>query len=128
MSTQKSTKKKLKRTVTSWRVNIYASYNNTIVTFAESNWNTIAWATSWSSGFKWARKATPYAWQVAAQKAAEKAASFWFNEAIVYINGIWPWREQAVRWLISSWINVRWIIDTTPIAHNWCRVRKARRV
>ncbi len=128
MTTQKPIKKKVKKNVTSWKISIYASYNNTIVTIAENNWNVISWATAWSSWFKWARKATPYAWQVAAQKAAEKATAIGFKEWRVYINWIWPWREQAVRWLIASWININWIIDMTPVPHNWCRKARVRKV
>lgn len=123
-----SIKKKVKKNVSSWKVSIYASYNNTIVSVTEDNWNVIAWATAWSSWFKWSRKSTPYAWQIAAQKAAEKAKSFWFNEAIVYIKWIWPWREQALRWLLTSWIWIKWVIDKTPIPHNWCRMKWRRRV
>lgn len=124
----KITKKRIKKTVVSWKISIHASYNNTIVTFAEDNWNVLAWATAWSSGFKWARKSTPYAGQVAAQKAADKAKLFWFNKAIVYINWIWPWREQALRGLLTSWIEIRWVIDRTPVAHNGCRTKRVRRV
>ena len=126
--TKKITKKKQKRNITSWNISVYASYNNTIVTFAKDDWDVIAWATAWSSGFKWARKSTPYAGQIAAQKAAEKAKTYWFEEGTVYIRWVWPWREQAVRWLISSWIEIKWIIDRTPIPHNGCRARKRRRV
>ena len=126
--TKNPSKKRVKRSITSWKVHIKASYNNTIVTFSEDNWNVFAWSTAWSSWFKGARKSTPYAWQVAAEKAAEKAKAYWLNEVIAYIKGIWPWREQAVRWLLSSWIEIRWIVDITPIPHNGCRQKKARRV
>jgi len=124
----KTTKKKVKKTVTTWRITIYASYNNTIVSFTEKNWNVIAWSTAWSSGFKWSRKSTPYAGQIAAQNAAEKAKAFWFEEWTIYVKWIWPWREQAIRWIISSWIDLIWIVDITPLAHNWCRQKGVRRV
>lgn len=125
---KKNVKKKVKKTISSWKISIYASYNNTIVSFTEENWNVLAWATAWSSGFKGARKSTPYAWQIAAQKAAEKAKAFWFNKATVFIKGIWPWREQALRWLLTSWIEIKWVIDITPLAHNGCRLKWRRRV
>lgn len=125
---KKPTKKKIRKIVTSWRCTILASYNNTIVTFTESNWNVLTWATAWSSGFKWARKSTPYAGQIAAQNASEKAKAFWVKEVMVYVKWIWPWREQSIRWIIASWIEIVWIIDVTPLAHNGCRQKWARRV
>lgn len=124
----KTAKKKVKKTVASWNVNILASYNNTIVTFTDKKWNAIAWSTAWASGFKWARKSTPYAGQIAAQNASEKAKAYWFEEAMVYIKWIWPGREQAVRGLIIWWIDILWIVDRTPVAHNGCRQKWVRRV
>lgn len=126
--TVSTTKKKVKKSIAKWQVHIHASYNNTIVTIAENNWNTLAWATAGSCWFKGSRKATPYAWQVAAEKAIEKVKGFWFTEATVYIKWVWPWREQAVRGLISSWIEIVWLIDVTPVAHNGTRKRWVRKV
>ncbi len=124
----KNTKKKVKKNIRSWRVYIYASYNNTIVTVTDKKWDVIAWSTAWASWFKWARQSTPYAWQVAAQNAMEKAKAFWFEEAMVYVKWIWPWREQAIRWLISWWLELNWVIDVTWIPHNGCRQKWVRRI
>jgi small subunit ribosomal protein S11 len=125
---KKPTKKKIRKIVISWKCTILASYNNTIVTFTENNWNVLTWSTAWSSGFKWARKSTPYAGQIAAQNASEKAKAFWLKEVMVYVKWIWPWREQSIRWIIASWIEIVWIVDVTPLAHNGCRQKWVRRV
>lgn len=107
---------------------IQASYNNTIVTLTEPNGNVIAWSSSGASGFKGARKSTPYAAQVSAENAAEKAKVFGLQRVHVYIKGVGSGREQAVRGLSSSGIDIISLNDVTPMPHNGCRKKKQRRV
>ena len=124
----KSSKKKIKRVVTEGIAAINASYNNTIVTITDNEGNVIAWATSGSSGFRGTRKSTPYAAQVAAEKAVEKAKAYGFEKALVKVKGIGPGREQAIRGLYQAGVDVTGIIDVTPVAHNGCRQARVRRV
>lgn len=124
-----TTKKKAKRRIVQeGNAFIQASYNNTIVTLTEPNGNTISWSSAGASGFKGARKATPYAAQVSAENAVEKAKVFGLERVHVYIKGVGTGRDQAVRGLVSAGLNLISITDTTPIPHNGCRKKKARRV
>lgn len=121
-------KAKKRRLVEVGNAYIQASYNNTIVTITELNGEVIAWSSSGASGFKGARKATPYAAQISAENAAEKAKVFGLSRVHVHIKGVGSGREQAVRGLISSGLDILSISDLTPIPHNGCRQKKARRV
>ena len=107
---------------------IQASYNNTIVTLTEPEGNVISWATSGSSGFKGARKATPYAAQIAAENAAEKAKPYGLEKVHIYVKGVGTGREQAIRGLVSSGLEIISINDMTAIPHNGCRKKKQRRI
>jgi len=107
---------------------VRASYNNTIVTLTEPNGDVIAWGSAGASGFKGARKATPYAAQIAAENAAEKAKAYGLKKVHVYVKGVGSGREQAIRGLVSSGIDLISINDVTPIPHNGCRKKKQRRV
>ncbi|OGJ42325.1 30S ribosomal protein S11 [Candidatus Peregrinibacteria bacterium RIFCSPLOWO2_01_FULL_39_12] len=109
-------------------VYVQASYNNTIVTITEPNGDVVAWGSAGSSGFKGARKATPYAAQVSAENAAEKAKVFGLQRVHVYIKGVGSGREQSIRGLSAKGLDIVSITDTTPIPHNGCRNKKARRV
>lgn len=122
-----TTKKAKKRSVPEGSAHIQASYNNTIVTLAEPNGDVIVWASAGGSGFKGARKATPYAAQVAAENATEKAKVFGLERVHVYIKGVGSGREQAVRGLSSGGLEILSITDLTPIPHNGCRKKKPRR-
>ncbi len=125
----KGTKKKVRRSVISGIANISASFNNTIVTIADEEGNTLSWCSSGTAGFKGARKSTPYAAQVAAEKAAETAKiSTGLERVQVYVKGVGPGREQAVRGLHAAGLDLTAIIDRTPIAHGGCRPKKPRRV
>ena len=125
----KTTKTKAKRrNVPEGAAYIQASYNNTIVTLTEPNGDVLVWSSAGSSGFKGARKATPYAAQVAAENAAEKAKIFGLERVHVNIKGVGTGREQAIRGLVSAGLNLLTINDLTPVPHNGCRKRKARRV
>lgn len=127
-STAKKTVKKAKRrAVPEGCAHIQASYNNTIISITDANGDVIAWGSAGGSGFKGARKSTPYAAQVSAENAAEKAKVFGLEKVRVYIKGVGSGREQAVRGLISKGIDIISISDITPIPHNGCRKKKQRR-
>ena len=107
---------------------IFASFNNTIITFTDLEGNTVAWTSSGGSGFKGARKGTPFAAQVAAQKAAEKAVEHGMKSVSVEVQGPGSGRESSIRAIAAAGIDVRSIRDVTPIPHNGCRPPKKRRV
>lgn len=120
--------KKTKKSVASGKAYIQSTFNNTIVTITDTEGDTLSWASAGSNGFKGAKKSTPYAAQIAAENAAEKAKVFGLERVIVFIKGIGPGREQAIRGLQAAGINVDSITDVTPVAHNGCRAPKKRRV
>ena len=121
-------KKKVKRIVTDGVAHIYASFNNTIVTISDRQGNTLSWATSGGSGFRGSRKSTPFAAQVAAEKAGIRAKDYGVKSLDVMVKGPGPGRESAVRALNNSGFKVTNISDVTPIPHNGCRPPKRRRV
>ncbi|MCF7836489.1 30S ribosomal protein S11 [Candidatus Gracilibacteria bacterium] len=121
-------KKKIRRTVPHGHAHILAGFNNTIVTITDESHATLCWASSGGSGFKGARKSTPYAAQVAAKNAAEKSKEFGLETVDVFVKGIGPGREQAVRGLSSAGVDVLSITDRTTTAHGGCRKKKPRRV
>ena len=107
---------------------VHAGYNNTLISISEPNGNVIAWASSGSCGFKGARKATPYAAQVAAETACEKAKAYGLERVNAFVNGAGPGREQSLRGIVNSGISVESITDTTGVPHNGCRKPRTRRV
>lgn len=123
-----SRKKKVKKHVVDGVAHIHASFNNTIITITDRQGNTLAWATAGGSGFRGSRKSTPFAAQVASQKAGETAQEFGMKNLDVYIKGPGPGRESAVRALNSIGLKITNITDITPIPHNGCRPPKKRRV
>jgi small subunit ribosomal protein S11 len=127
-TTVKAVRRNKKKTVLSGRVYIEAGFNNTIVTITDENGKTIAWSSAGACGFKGSKKSTPYAAQMAAENAAEKARAFGFEKADVLVKGVGVGREQALRGLISQGINVGRIADVTPVPHNGCRQPRVRRV
>ena len=121
--------KKTRKVIEVGQAHIQASFNNTIVTITDEKWNTLTWTTGWSAWFKWAREATPYAAQVIAEQAISKAITLHgLKEVTVYVKWIWVWREQAIRCLLSGWIEIKAIFDITPIPHNGCRKKKVRKL
>lgn len=124
---EKKTKAK-KRTVVNGRAFVSSTYNNTIVTLTDTDGNVLCWSSAGANGFKGAKKATPYAAQVAAESAVEKAKVYGLETVDVFVRGVGSGREQAVRGLISGGLAIESITDTTPVPHNGCRVKKARRV
>lgn len=120
--------KKQKRTVPQGQVYIHAGMNNTIVTVTDQNGNVLTRSSSGANGFKGTKKSTPYAAQVAAESAVEKSKVFGLQEVDVFVRGIGPGREQAIRGLVGAGLAVNLIVDRTPISHNGCRKPRARRV
>ncbi len=121
-------RKRVKKTVIDGIAHIHASFNNTIVTITDRQGNTVSWATSGGSGFRGSRKSTPFAAQIASQKAGETAKEFGMQSLEVFIKGPGPGRESAVRALNSIGLKITNITDVTPIPHNGCRPPKKRRV
>lgn len=107
---------------------ILATFNNTIVTITDKTGATLSWATSGGSGFRGSRKSTPYAAQIAANRAAKKAIDMGLKEVEVFVKGPGQGRESAIRALQQAGLNVTAIKDVTPIPHNGCRPPKRRRV
>ena len=122
------TRKKVKKNVVDGVAHIHASFNNTIITITDRQGNTLSWATAGASGFRGSRKSTPFAAQVAAEKAAAVVREFGMKNVEVLINGPGPGRESAVRALNSAGFKITNITDVTPIPHNGCRPPKRRRV
>lgn len=125
---KKTVRRNKRKTVVSGSVYVQAGFNNTIVTFADADGKVISWATSGSCGFKGSKKSTPYAAQMAAEAAAEKAKAYGFERGDVYVKGVGHGREQALRGLIAQGIAILKIVDTTPVPHNGCRQPRTRRV
>ena len=121
-------KRKAKRIVTDGVAHIHASFNNTIITISDRQGNALCWATSGGSGFRGSRKSTPFAAQVAAERAGTAALEFGMKRVNVFVKGPGPGRESAVRALNAAGLRINSISDVTPIPHNGCRPPKRRRV
>jgi small subunit ribosomal protein S11 len=121
-------RRKQRRNVTVAVAHIRSTFNNTTVTITDTKGDTLCWASSGTCGFKGSRKSTPFAGQVAAQQAAEKAAKFGVKEIEVRVKGPGSGRESAITALQTAGMTVKLIEDVTPIPHNGCRPRKRRRV
>lgn len=129
MAGAKSSKKKIKKVVSSeGTVHIQSTFNNTIVTIADKQGNTVCWSSSGARGFKGSKKSTPFAAQIAAEEAATKAAEAGIRTVEVFVKGPGAGRETALRSIGSAGIRVTRISDVTPIPHNGCRPPKKRRV
>ena len=120
-------KKKIKH-LTKGVVHIFSSFNNTIVTISDPKGQTVCWSSSGANGFAGSKKSTPFAAQVASEKAAKKAMEFGMKEVEVFIKGPGGGRESAIRALQLAGLNVSSITDITPVPHNGCRPPKKRRV
>jgi small subunit ribosomal protein S11 len=125
---KKSFKKKEKRVVHNGTVHVQATFNNTIVTIADPEGNTISWSSAGSLGFRGSRKGTPFAAQQASMTAASKAKEVGLRVVDVRVSGPGSGRESAIRALATAGLEVRAIKDSTPIPHNGCRPPKKRRV
>ena len=123
-----SKKKKIKKVITNGIAYVQSTFNNTIVSIADTNGNVISWASSGQKGFKGSRKSTPYAAQVAADSAAVKALEYGMKVLTVEIKGPGSGRETALRALQSRGFKILSIKDTTPLPHNGTRPPKKRRL
>jgi len=125
---KKTKRKKVKKEIGFGVAYIQSTFNNTIVTITDQDGNTVCWASAGSSGFKGARKGTPFAAQLAAKEASARAKEFGVRYIDVRIKGPGAGRESAIRALQVNGLEIKSIKDVTPIPHNGCRVRKRRRV
>jgi small subunit ribosomal protein S11 len=127
-SKQQKVRKKVKRVVTDGIVHVHASFNNTIISFTDRQGNALCWATSGGSGFRGSRKSTPYAAQIATEKASQVAKEYGVKSVAVFIHGPGPGRESTIRELISQDFKILELTDVTGIPHNGCKPSKRRRV
>jgi small subunit ribosomal protein S11 len=121
-------KKRVKKNVPNGLAFIQATFNNTLISITDQNGNAISWSSAGSKGFRGSRKSTPFAAQVAAQDAAEKAKIHGLRSVGVMVKGPGAGREAAVRALQAAGLRISMIKDVTPIPHNGCRPPKRRRV
>jgi len=121
-------RKKVKRTVVDGIAHVHASFNNTIITITDRQGNALAWATAGGSGFRGSRKSTPFAAQVAAERAGKVTLEMGMKNLDVNVKGPGPGRESAVRAFNALGYKINSITDVTPIPHNGCRPSKKRRV
>ena len=129
MATTVKKSKKTKHIVQHGQAHIKASFNNTIISITDEKWNVLTWASGETAGFKWARESTPYAAQITAEQAVEKAKTLHSLESVdVYVKWIGIGREQAIRGLISGGVELKAIFDITPVPHGGCRKKKVRKL
>ncbi len=119
--------KKVKKNVPLGNVYVQSTFNNAVVTITDPEGQVISWSSAGSNGFKGSRKSTPYAAQVSAENAAEKAKIHGLEKVNVFIKGVGPGREQAVRGLQAAGIHVLSLTDITPVAHNGTRAKRVRK-
>jgi small subunit ribosomal protein S11 len=120
--------KKERKNIAAGVAHIHATFNNTIVTITDVNGNTISWASGGSVGFKGTKKGTPFAAQVASERAARAAMEHGMRKVDVLVKGPGPGRETAIRSLQAAGLEIQSIKDVTPVPHNGCRPPKRRRV
>lgn len=125
---RKSTIRKDKSSLRNGVVHIQSTFNNTIVTITNINGDTVSWASAGSSGFKGARKSTPFAAQTAAEKAALDALGTGMKSVEIFVKGQGAGRETAIRSIQGAGFEITAIQDITPVPHNGCRPPKRRRV
>lgn len=124
----RSTKKKVKKNVAEGIAHVHATFNNTIITISDRQGNVLAWATCGGAGFRGSRKSTPFAAQMAADKAGRKAQEFGLKTLDVRVKGPGPGRDSSIRALNALGFEISSITDVTSIPHNGCRPTKRRRV
>ncbi|MDL1965597.1 MAG: 30S ribosomal protein S11 [Candidatus Desulfofervidus auxilii] len=125
---KRSGKRKEKKNIPTGYAHIKTTFNNTIVTFTDLKGNVVSWASAGSCGFKGSKKGTPYAAQVAAQKAARQAMEHGMRTVGIFVKGPGAGRESAMRAIYNEGFKITFIRDVTPIPHNGCRPPKRRRV
>lgn len=126
--TKTKSKKKVKKNVPQGIAHIQATFNNTLILISDQDGNAVAWSSAGSKGFKGSRKGTPFAAQIAAQDAAQKARDNGMKRVEIRVKGPGSGRESAIRALQAAGLDVIAIRDVTPIPHNGCRAPKRRRV
>ena len=124
----KSKRRKTRRNVTVGVAHVKATFNNTTISITDTKGDVLCWSSSGTTGFKGSRKSTPFAGQLAAQQAAEKAAKFGMKEVAVKVKGPGSGRESAITALQAAGLKIKSIEDVTPLPHNGCRPKKRRRV
>jgi small subunit ribosomal protein S11 len=124
----KTKRRKTRRNVAVGIAHIKATFNNTTITITDTKGDVLCWASSGTSGFKGSRKSTPFAGQMSAQQAAEKAAKIGMKEVDVKVKGPGSGRESAITALQAAGLKIKSIEDVTPLPHNGCRPKKRRRV
>lgn len=127
-STRRKGSKKVKKSLASGQVHIFATFNNTIVTITDHEGNTLTWGSAGSVGFKGSKKSTPFAARLAAEEAIKAAQSMGLQEAELFVKGPGPGRESAIRAVQALGLKIIAISDVTPVPHNGCRPPKRRRV
>jgi small subunit ribosomal protein S11 len=128
MPKPKAKKKKVKKDIGYGVAFIQSTFNNTLITISDHQGNTVCWSSAGTSGFKGARKGTPFAAQLAAKEVANKAKDSGVRYVDVRIKGPGAGRESSIRALQAAGLEIKSIKDVTPIPHNGCRVRRKRRV
>lgn len=117
-----------RKSVPRGRAYVQSTFNNTLITMTDPNGNVVAWGSAGSAGFKGSRKSTPYAAQMAAERAARGAMEHGMRQVDVFVRGPGSGREAAIRSLQAAGLAILSIRDVTPIPHNGCRPPKRRRV
>lgn len=125
---RKTKTKKEPRQIAKAKVYVTATFNNTIVTFTDLEGNAVCWGSAGTTGFKGARKSTPYAATTTVDAAAKKAFTYGIKEVEVYVKGPGPGRDAALRAIRAAGLKMSLIADVTPIPHNGPRPKKRRRV
>lgn len=121
-------KRRERKNIERGQAHISSTFNNTMVTLSDANGNVLSWASAGQLGFRGSRKSTPFAAQMAAEEAAQKAMEHGLKTVEVFVKGPGSGREAAIRSLQATGLEVSLIKDTTPIPHNGCRPPKRRRV
>ena len=124
----KQRKRKVKKNIPEGIAHIHATFNNTIVTLSDKEGNAIAWSSAGALGFKGSKKSTPFAAGLSSEAAGKKAYDLGMRKVEVYVKGLGPGRETAIRSLQTAGLELSSIKDVTPIPHNGCRPPKRRRV
>jgi|SRR6185437_8293393 small subunit ribosomal protein S11 len=127
-NTATKVRKKVRKVVSEGVAHVHASFNNTIITITDRQGNALSWASSGAAGYKGSRKSTPFAAQIAAEKAGKVAQEYGIKMLDVRVQGPGPGRESSIRALNALGIKIVSISDITPIPHNGCRPPKRRRV
>ena len=123
----KQRKRKVKKNIPEGIAHIHATFNNTIVTISDKEGNAIAWSSAGANGFKGSKKSTPFAAGVSSDAVGKKAYDLGMRKVEVYVKGLGPGRETAIRSLQTAGLEITSIDDVTPIPHNGCRPPKRPR-